>query len=161
MNGMSGFQLGWVVGIFEGEGSFVWSDRGNGSVQARVQVAMTDLDTIERLQEFTGLGNISGPYRTSSGLKPIWYWSVGDQVGFRQLSAAMRPHLSTRRTAKLDEVLSALDKHLNDKAARRAASFNPGTGVCRNNHDRSVEGVLKGTNKCLACHRNRSRKARA
>lgn len=156
VNKMTDFQLGWLVGIVEGEGSIMWT----GKHQPIVKIAMTDLDVLERVRDWTGIGNIVGPFMPAGGKKQAWMWTVGDQAGFREITDAMRPHLSARRQEQLTNVLAKLAERQAGIKARKAARFNPGTGICVNNHDRAAVGVLKGTNKCLVCHRNRSRKAR-
>ena len=71
---------------------------------------MTDLDIITRLYEYTGLGNIYGPY-TSSQLKKdgtlrkvSYHWAITKQSDVIALGEVLKPWLGKRRKNKFDEI---------------------------------------------------------
>lgn len=88
---MSEAEVAWVAGIVEGEGSF-------DKTRARLAVAMTDRDIIERLHRVTGIGNV---YFDRPGArahhKPssCWYVSRREHVG--HIVGLMYPWLGQRR----------------------------------------------------------------
>jgi len=49
---MTAPEAAWLAGILEGEGSFL------SGKSIAIQVTMTDLDVLERLQPITGLGRV-------------------------------------------------------------------------------------------------------
>jgi hypothetical protein len=108
MREMTDFEAGWVVGIIEGEGSFSGSaGREGGKRYARVEVVSTDIDVVQRLLSWTGIGYINGPYRHTTfqkeakSVKPQWRWRVGRQEDIRPLFERIAPHLSKRRLEQL------------------------------------------------------------
>lgn len=110
---LSEFELGWVSGLLDGEGSF-----GLGSSAHRkdeptartliITCGMTDPDTIERLKSVTGIGNVNtekrrDPRRANS--KQMYIWQVGRRADVVALLQAIQPHMSTRRQARIQELL--------------------------------------------------------
>jgi hypothetical protein len=105
---LSDFDRGWVVGILEGEGSFVKTDRSSkGAV--RLQCKMTDFDTMQRLADLLG-ANLLGPYanncETVSGepRKPFWAMQISGKRS-HSLIRHIAPFLSERRRARIIELL--------------------------------------------------------
>jgi hypothetical protein len=112
---------GWVAGLLEGEGSFSVRnvrdrDKTTGAVirtyrYPKIEVVTTDRDVIERLQTIVGGGNIyprhaDGRNLVGHGrLKDQWVWSLYDQATIAALLRQIRPLMSTRRAARIDELL--------------------------------------------------------
>ena len=104
-------QIAWVAGVFEGEGTFTYRTySGTGRKQITLRIVMTDLDIITRLYEYTGLGNIYGPY-TSSQLKKdgtlrkvSYHWAITKQSDVIALGEVLKPWLGERRKNKFDEI---------------------------------------------------------
>lgn len=97
-------QLGWVVGIVEGEGCIschVTPRINNDYVYAQVTVAMADEDVIRRLGEWAGIGRINGPHlspcRAEAGHKPQWKWHVTRWAEVDALIDVLWPLLGERR----------------------------------------------------------------
>lgn len=102
---MSELELGWLIGILDGEGCFYANKRGK---QAQIKVAMTDEDTILRLAEITGEGTVTGPKPRPAPHKPVWTWQVTDHGGVARLALACVPFLSERRQGQVAAMSSAL-----------------------------------------------------
>lgn len=118
---MQPYQLGWVAGIIEGEGSITTSSVmriGNLYIYPLIIVAMTDEDTIRRLAEWTRVGRVSGPFRPPSRgtNKPHWTWSVNKMADVEALLDAIWPLLGTRRR----EQATILRKKVSERTLKRA-----------------------------------------
>jgi hypothetical protein len=100
------FELGWVVGILEGEGCFTLLRRSSGAIYPRVQVKMTDEDAVRRLKRWTGLGNVFGPWKDGSyrGRKPQWEWAVQKVEDVRTLMKMVYPFMGKRRRERIRQV---------------------------------------------------------
>lgn len=96
---MNQVEIAWLAGIIEGEGCF---DRSKKVVS--IKVKMTDEDTIYKCQEFSGMGNVSGPFIEEEGHKPFWIWRVSKRRDVFRLFLAIAPLLSGRRKAKILEL---------------------------------------------------------
>ena len=112
---LSDFELGWVVGILEGEGCFFITSRTKGPygpyLYARVTVCMTDRDVLERLQRVTGIGMLEKiRERKDPRHKPISQWIVCRNQEAIELMVAVYPHMGARRQAKIREVLAQVEK---------------------------------------------------
>lgn len=104
-------ELAWVAGVFEGEGTFTYRTYpGTGRKQITMRVVMTDLDVITRLQTFTGMGNVYGPYQSKvlkkdgTLRKPSYHWAITKQSDIVALGEALYPWFGERRKAKFDEI---------------------------------------------------------
>ena len=69
---------------------------------------MTDLDVIERLQRFTGMGRINEK-KTPEGHKRAWVWCVSDRESLYELVDAIMPWLGERRSAKCRDLLDYMN----------------------------------------------------
>jgi hypothetical protein len=112
---MPDFELGWVVGLLEGEGCFFITRRTKGPygpyLYARVTVCMTDRDVLERLQRTTGVGTLEKTRaRKDPEHKPISQWIVCRHQEAIELMVAVYPFMGTRRQAKIREVLAQFEK---------------------------------------------------
>lgn len=101
---MNQFHIGWVAGIFEGEGSISAAESGG---TATLKVSMTDKDTVLRLKEVTGIGNITD-YKLKSG-KIIYNWTVCRRYDVINLLVSLVPVLSSRRRQRISEILDRID----------------------------------------------------
>jgi LAGLIDADG DNA endonuclease family protein len=112
---MTPAELGWVAGLLEGEGCFFpikYQTQDYGPyTYARIAVLMTDLDVLERLQQLTGVGRISGPtIRKNPNHKPLWHWVVSKNKESITLMKELYPLMGERRRARIDEVLALAEK---------------------------------------------------
>lgn len=109
-------ETAWVAGIIEGEGTFFLDKRGF----SKIKVAMTDLDVLERLQEWTGCGNITGPVLRGK-YKPIYSWTVTSLDEFLVVAEAVEPWLLLRRYQQLRAPVAAARERKRKQVERRSA----------------------------------------
>jgi hypothetical protein len=141
--------LGWVAALIEGEG---WIGL-RGTSRPVVQVVSTDLDVVERLREWTGVGVIN-----ANALRPdrkqSWRWTVGRRDDAGMLLEEILPLLLRRRAAKARGAIEAW----------RSSPPKRGTApTCTHGHDLSGANVQirEGRRRCRACGTDRMRKYRA
>lgn len=100
-------------GFLEAEGAFFWMTFQKGKYgpyyYPRVGAGSTDQDVVERLQRYTGIGQITGPYSREPH-KTVWYWTVTNRRDAVALMEAMYPYMGERRRAKIDEVLTFTER---------------------------------------------------
>jgi len=108
---MTDEQVAWIAGVFEGEGTFTYRTyKGTGRNQITMRVVMTDLDVIERLHMYTGIGHIYGPYvskdlkKDGTTRKPSYHWAVTTQTDTLLLGEMLFPWLGERRKEKFLEI---------------------------------------------------------
>ena len=111
---MSEVEVAWVAGLLEGEGSFGLrayhgtSNGNRGGVRSLgISCGMTDEDTILKLHNIVGIGNFNPERRVkrSETHKPMYIWQVNKRADCVALMETIRPHMSMRRRAKIDELL--------------------------------------------------------
>jgi hypothetical protein len=96
--------IAWVAGLLDGEGSFIVLRRKTRVSPALVVCCkMTDLDLIERLQEVTGVGTVSGPHKGTN--KPSWTWACNRVNDGVDLCKAIYPWMGIRRQAAIRKIL--------------------------------------------------------
>lgn len=116
---MSEVETAWVAGLLEGEGCFTfgpWSNRKRVAPtrNIRVQCSMTDLDTIEKLHQLTGIGNVQPESRKDKRrphAKPLYIWSAAKREDVIDLLVKIRPHMGERRGARIDELLKYAEEN--------------------------------------------------
>lgn len=102
---LSPFELGWLVGILEGEGYF-----GYEKWSYRVQVKMTDLDTIERVAKlfFKVTGRVpaihESPNRNVNDSLPYVVSLHGNDA--KLVMKTVVKHMSWRRRARIWQSLN-------------------------------------------------------
>ncbi|RYD64903.1 MAG: hypothetical protein EOP83_08655 [Verrucomicrobiaceae bacterium] len=112
----------WAAGLLEGEGSF---SLNVGKI--RIQCQMTDLDVLEKLRDVLGGGSIIPVKKRKSHWKDCWLYSTKGSSHTKEVILAIRPYMGFRRTARIDELLSAYARtegRLNARFVRRAAIIN-------------------------------------
>lgn len=153
---LDGIRLGWVVGLIEGEG---YMDERGG--RPGIRVDMTDEDVVRRLHEWTGIGNVTGPYLpVGTQKKQHWRWTVTARDDAAWLIGLMAPWFGARRAAKALEILDAY----------AAAGPTRGTAdTCGWGHDisegspnlRVMRDGKYDKRRCLQCAARRQREHRA
>lgn len=102
------FELGWMVGLYDGEGSCSGRrNRKGGTWYGYVEVSMTDEDTIWRLHDVWGkLGNVTSYQRKHKYKRTLkqrmFRLRVTKQDEAREILDLMYPHLSQRRQEQID-----------------------------------------------------------
>ena len=114
---MKAEQIAWAAGILEGEGCFSKFDRkypsGNTHSTCAIHCEMTDEDTIVKLKEILGVGNIN--YRENHRKdgrirKPTWILSVQKQKDVFDTLIRVMPHLGVRRLGRAKELFNYLEE---------------------------------------------------
>ena len=107
------FDLGWLVGIIEGEGCFVRSvdKRRPNTINCKVQVESTDFDVIKRIQDLLGgsiiESNYPAKYRAFPSAKNSWRWSVSSKANVKEVSNIIYPYLSLRSKEQANKLQDA------------------------------------------------------
>lgn len=108
---ISEFDLGWFVGILEGEGSI--SCRYNpktGYLCAELTVSSTDEDVINRLHNlYPGKSKYVKEYKNH--YKTQYVWAVTSREGIRTVINKVKSYMSNRRYTKMCEILTEFDKY--------------------------------------------------
>jgi hypothetical protein len=110
----------WAAGLFEGEGSF--GLRRNGTVL--LSLSSTDKDVIERFRSVIGTGRISSqPPGRNGRRKRIWRVDVIQVAEVLRIIEILYPWLGTRRRARADEAIDAINQRIDVATAERACPF--------------------------------------
>ena len=98
---MTRFQLGWVVGILEGEGCFHTQKRG-ARWRCRISVTNTDQTLLKQLEVLLEAGRIYGPYGPyKAQRKPFYVYQVCRRDDLQRVLGLIYPHLSGTRKAQI------------------------------------------------------------
>ena len=105
------FDLGWFVGIIEGEGSVsARINRKTGYLTVELTVASTDEDMIDKLHKiYPGKSKYIREYKNH--FKTQYIWAVTDRQGLRTVINKVLPYMGKRRKEKMVEVLGIIDKY--------------------------------------------------
>lgn len=104
---MTDLELGWIIGLLEGEGSFMAKTiKRDGRLRGLIQCHMTDRDVIEQLHSLLG-GSMNASAYHKEGRKPIWTWFLTRQEDIIRVLPQMIPHLSKRRQKQAMACLAA------------------------------------------------------
>jgi hypothetical protein len=129
-------ELGWVAGYLEGEGCFQLAkshERKDGSIYRIpiVNVGCTDLDALLKLQAYTGLGVVRGPYTDPKhpNWKPKYTWRVSRNRDAVYLMELVLPYMCTRRAQQINDVLN---EYFDDRNALLQKQRHPYTRQRRN-----------------------------
>jgi hypothetical protein len=105
------YELGWIAGLFEGEGSF--SVRQHNSKHGAklyeykrsiAQVKSTDEDVIRTLHSLVGLGAVWGPYWSKGSTKPYWQWAITNTTEYAFFCLLIGNYLHDRRFKQMMKV---------------------------------------------------------
>ena len=140
--------IDWAIGLFEGEGSIVFSRK-----QVYLSIQMTDQDVVKRFHKIVRVGNFRGPYKYKH--KPTWVWACTRAEDVAYLLTEWLPYLGERR-AKAAKKAIKLAKISSEYRYRFAL-------VCKYGHNRTKENTSfakNGAKRCLVCHASWERKRR-
>lgn len=104
---MKDLELGYVAGLYDGEGST--SVRTN---RVQVRIGSTDKDILEKVLVFTDVGSINGPFKLESG-KLNWVWNLTDKEQVVEFLSSIYPLVSMRRQERITEALEFLIDRIN------------------------------------------------
>lgn len=98
---MNGYELRWLAGWLEANGSFLGDDR-----RVRIEASTRDEDVARRAAELLGASVRAYP---ANG-RTLWRVDLGRRSEVVELARRLRPHLGVRRRAQVDELLAASDR---------------------------------------------------
>lgn len=102
---MSDGEIGFLAGLFEGEGSIVLACRHKKDSSAvRISIANTVRPLLDRVIEITGVGLIQEKRHTNPNWATAYVWYVNGEAA-RSLLSIMRPWLIVK-AARADAVLA-------------------------------------------------------
>lgn len=100
--------FGWLLGILEGEGSFVLRKAKNKyAIQPTIRVCSTDKWTIDKLNEMLPASTFQASRLTASG-KTAHYWAMSKKVQVIDLLIHIRLYMSPRRRKQIDYMLASI-----------------------------------------------------
>jgi hypothetical protein len=142
-------QIAWAAGLFEGEGCISYANKTHC---ARMSLAMTDKDVVDRFHELVGVGQRHEKHHTRPGhehfqTQYVWYCSsIGD---VRHVVALFLPYFGDRRRKRAMDVLDAY----NTAPVRRKFKDR-----CPEGHlyDADNLRIYGGKKKCRECNRQRA-----
>lgn len=106
----------WAVGLFEGEGSIIYSKAATGYTARKLMLDSTDRDVVERFGRTVGVGRVSGPHRrgrsSDSRRRETWRWEVARWTEVEPLLTRMLPLLGERRAAWARVLLGDAPHHV-------------------------------------------------
>ena len=106
--------IDWLAGLLEGEGYFVIKSflKGDKTYRyANVGVQMTDLDVLEKVHDFTGVGHVR-PVKNGEGhlgIKQVYQWYVSKHQDALDLMKTVRPLMGERRGERIDAILREME----------------------------------------------------
>ena len=104
--------LSWAAGLLEGEGSFHVANAYGKWGGVRMSVTSTDLDVLEKLHLFLGMGAVYGPTPPARAhYKPQWQWRLSRRELVQALCEAMRPLMCSRRKQQIDAMIESISRH--------------------------------------------------
>ena len=114
---LQGYDLGWVVGFLEGEGSFICATikpRGRfprGNYVFCVVASQVQRQPLEKLQELVGMGRISKALKHNENPRAALFfrWSLTGERG-REFAKYLLPYMSPRRQWQITTALDKWDK---------------------------------------------------
>ena len=107
------FDLGWFVGIIEGEGSTsARLNKTTGYLTVELTVSSTDEDIINKLHSiYPGKSKYIKEYLNN--YKTQYIWAVTDRQGIRTVISKILPYMGERRTLKMREVIDKINEYEN------------------------------------------------
>jgi len=105
---LSDFDLGFIVGFFEGEGSITVLTCGKGKGKnknygLRLNIVNTDKRIIEKVHNMLGMGFITERRRKKG--RTLYELNVSDYVDVYRFLITIRPHLVTEKKRKLADLV--------------------------------------------------------
>jgi len=100
--GASELDWAWAAGIFEGEGCIVIRKRLR---TVCLCLKMADLDIVERFQAIAGCGRLRIERAKSFRHRDCHIWSICTRRDVLRILAILRPHMGSRRGARIDEAI--------------------------------------------------------
>jgi hypothetical protein len=109
------FELGWLVGIIEGEGNVnAHISQKSGYLCTSLSVSSTDEDVIQKLNLiFSGFSKYKRVYQNH--YKTQYVWAVNKRKDIKTISNVILPYLSKRRKDQFTKALTLINDYENCK----------------------------------------------
>ncbi len=104
---LSAYDLGFVVGLLEGEGSFLRA-KGASLRTPCISCAMTDKDVIVRLHRVLGTGRVRGPYQPKGHRRPVYVYALYGERAY-ELMVRVLSKMSRRRRSQIQPLIKAFE----------------------------------------------------
>ena len=146
-------QVAWAAGLFEGEGTFSFSQQ-----RARASMASTDEDVLRRFVEVVGVGGVGHIAPRKPHHKPAWqWWANGEDA--EAVFELIGPWLGERRLARGRAVIKARVDARTALAAERPCANCGGLFMPRST--RAASKARYCSDDCLKAAKNERRRNRA
>lgn len=102
------YELGWFVGIYEGEGTLSLSKykrKTKISLVPAFRITSTDQSTVKELHRIIPEANICVSNRLTEGEKQVFIWTLAKRSYVIDLGITIRNLVGERRRSKIDEML--------------------------------------------------------
>ena len=109
---LSDFDLGWLIGMLEGEGCVnSHINKKSGYLCTSLSIASTDKDVVDRLNKlFPGAArNYKREY--DNHYKTQYLWSINKRKDIRTISQTVIPFLSERRKLQFGKVINMINEY--------------------------------------------------
>ena len=112
---LSDFDLGWLVGMIEGEGNIfgkIGQEKYGGYLGVGISVSSTDKDMIDKLYEIVPYGTTS--YKRLPKLphhKTQYVWNVTKRQEVRTIAETLLPYLSIRRQEQFQKTIDLINEY--------------------------------------------------
>jgi len=116
--GLSIVDTAWLAGILEGEGSFIWNNKG-GNVYGcpYLRIGMTDEDIVKRVQSMIG-GRIRIESARQKGWKDQFRLAISGQPAIEVMKKIL-PFMGERRSIKISQLIDKWESRPNRKQGHR------------------------------------------
>lgn len=105
---LSPYELGWFVGMYEGEGTLTVKKakrKYKTSLVPHIRITSTDKSTVDELTRLIPEGNVCIANRLTAGGKTVYIWSLSKRSYVIDLCIVIRNLVGERRREKIDELL--------------------------------------------------------
>ena len=121
---MNDLELGWLVGLFEGEGTCgVYGPYEYAPARALMTVASTDLDVVQRVQDLTKRGHVTSMERKPSAVcaepKTIHRWQLSAVADVAEVCELLYPLLHSRRQEQMKPVMEFCAERIKCRSSGR------------------------------------------
>jgi hypothetical protein len=106
------FDLGWLVGMIEGEGSVnSHINEKSGYLCTSLSIASTDKDIINRLNSLFPGASRQYKREYNNHYKTQYLWSINKRKDIRTISKTIFPYLSERRKTQFGKVINMINEY--------------------------------------------------